>query len=161
MSGKPGKTSLPAPVAGPTPLVIRTAVPDGLPYNDYRHYLRRDFLYSCAYCTIAESEASAIKFTIDHYEPKNARADLINTYSNLMYACNSCNLYKGDRVPSDTARAAGIRYFRPDTDRRSEHFNLNGLRIDGQTEIGNFTVLAVYLKSATFAQIERNKKKID
>lgn len=59
-------------------LVVRSAVPVGRPYNEYKRYLRRDFFYSCAYCTIAETEAQAIRFTIDHYEPRNAQPQLEN-----------------------------------------------------------------------------------
>jgi hypothetical protein len=45
---------------------------------------RNDFFYSCAYCTMSEAEAQATRFTVDHYEPKNAQPDLINAYDNLM-----------------------------------------------------------------------------
>ena len=108
--------------AGQTALVTRSSVPDALPYNDYKPYLKIDFLYSCAYCTIAESEATTIRFTIDHYEPRRARPDLENRYDNLMYCCDTCNIYKNDITPPANARAAGVRYFRPDTDHRSDHF---------------------------------------
>lgn len=99
-----------------TDLVTRSEVPACLPYSEYRPYLRYDFICSCAYCTMTESEAQAIRFTIDHYHPQNARPDLIDEYSNLMYACDECNTRKGDRYPPTSAQTNGIRFFRPDQD---------------------------------------------
>jgi 5-methylcytosine-specific restriction endonuclease McrA len=80
-------------------LVTRTTVPPAKHYSEYKEVLRQDFFHSCAYCTMAESEAQGIRFTIDHYEPQKARPELINYYDNLMYACEECNLRKGDRYP--------------------------------------------------------------
>ncbi len=126
-------------------LVTRSVVPSGLPYPKYKPYLQRDFFYSCAYCTICESEATAIRLTIDHYEPKTARPDLVNDYSNLMYACDCCNQRKGNRCPPPSARAAGIRFFRPDNDLRTDHFQLNGMRLDAKSEIGDYSIEAIDL----------------
>src|ERR1700742_3839727 len=85
---------------GLTVTVNRSIVPSGLSYPKYLPFLRRDFLYSCGYCTMCEGEAEKIRFTIDHYEPQNARADLVNDYTNLMYACDSCNGRKNDLTPT-------------------------------------------------------------
>src|SRR5665213_225251 len=90
------------PVASEPPgssLVERSIVPPDRPYQEYKEVLREDFLWQCAYCTISEYEAQAIRMTIDHYEPRKARPDLENNYNNLMYACSDCNSYKGDRCP--------------------------------------------------------------
>src|SRR5262245_30562116 len=92
--------------------VVRTTVPVGLEYGDYRQYLRTDFLFSCAYCTVTEFEASGIRFTIDHYEPKSIRPDLQHDYENLMYACDVCNQRKGYRSPSELERTKDFRFFR-------------------------------------------------
>ncbi len=107
-------------------LVVRSTVPVRKNYSDYREFLRYDFFFSCAYCTIAESEAQAIRMTIDHYEPRNARPDLENTYDNLMYACDECNKRKGDRSPPPDARANGFRFMRSDQDFRDEHLECKG-----------------------------------
>jgi 5-methylcytosine-specific restriction endonuclease McrA len=125
-----------------TSLVVRSNVPSNLEYKEYKPYLRNDFFYACAYCTIAESEATGIRFTIDHYEPQSARADLVNTYDNLMYCCDSCNTYKGDRSPPEDARAKGNRFFRPDVDLRADHFETEkySLRLTHKSTVGWFTI---------------------
>jgi uncharacterized protein (TIGR02646 family) len=126
-------------------LVKRSAVPAGLQYRDYRKYLRYDFMFSCAYCTMSEAEAQAIRFTIDHYEPRNARPDLQHEYENLMYSCDECNLRKGDRCPPSQARADGYRFFRPDQDLHQEHFEKSGLRLTARSNTGNYSVEALDL----------------
>ena len=82
----------------------------------------------------------AIRFTIDHYEPRWASPELLNEYQNLMYSCDECNMRKGDLVPPPAARSKGVRFFRPDQDAHADHFELNGIRLDSKTGIGEFTV---------------------
>jgi hypothetical protein len=93
------------------PYVVRSAVPRGRPYEEYLENLRFDFFYSCGYCTMTESEGMAIRFAIDDYEARRARPDLVDDYTNLMYACDGCNARKGDRSPPADARATGYRFF--------------------------------------------------
>lgn len=121
-------------------LVVRSVVPAELNYPEYRPHLRVDFFHSCAYCTIAEAEAMAIRFTIDHYEPQEARKDLVNEYGNLMYCCDTCNQYKGDRCPPEEARQKGYRFFRPDQDLRTDHFERKGRELSHKSNTGYFTI---------------------
>ncbi|ATC25308.1 hypothetical protein CA608_12575 [Caulobacter vibrioides] len=129
----------------PNFLINRSNVPSGLKYGEYRQYLRRDFFHSCAYCTLTEAEAGGVRFTIDHYEPRSARQDLEHVYENLIYCCDDCNRSKGDRCPPESARADGKRFFRPDYDLRSAHFKMNGVRIEGITEVGKFSEIFLRL----------------
>ncbi|MGC1294505.1 MAG: hypothetical protein WA869_05640 [Alloacidobacterium sp.] len=76
MNSKGGDSSNPVPARISSALVERSVVPKGLQYGNYKKYLRYDFMYSCAYCSMSEAEAQAIRFTIDHYEPRNARPEL-------------------------------------------------------------------------------------
>jgi hypothetical protein len=141
-------------------LVLRSHVPADLPYTEYRPYLRRDFFYSCAYCTITEAEASALRFTIDHYEPKSARQDLENDYKNLMYACDQCNQYKGNRNPPPEARAEGHRFFRPDEDHYEDHFEEVGLRLNGSSATGHFTIDAVNLNRQSLRKLRDLRRRL-
>jgi hypothetical protein len=87
---EPDEPKLPDTVERDRELVTRSAVPTDMKYPGYRQHLRCDFFFSCAYCTMTEAEAQAIRMTIDHYEPRGARPDLENDYANLMYACDTC-----------------------------------------------------------------------
>ena len=139
---------------------MRSVVPAVRDYKEYRPYLRRDFLYSCAYCTMSEAEAHGIRFCIDHYEPKSVRPDLSTQYNNLMYACDRCNVLKGDRVPSDSARGDGYRFFRPDSDQYEDHFDLNGLRVTGKSRPGEFTIEALDLNRSALRTIRRLRARL-
>jgi len=139
--------------SGDTDLVVRSQVPAEKEYQDYRPWLRRDFLYSCAYCTMSEAEAEAIRFVIDHYEPVSARADLKDVYDNLMYCCDECNLRKGNRCPPDSARKEGFRFFRPDHDQHDAHFELNGVRLKPRSNVGEFSIEAIDLNRALLRRL--------
>jgi 5-methylcytosine-specific restriction endonuclease McrA len=143
-----------------TVLVVRSDVPPGLDYPQYREYLRPDFFFSCAYCTIGESEAAAIRFTIDHYEPRRYRPELTNSYDNLMYACNQCNVLKGDRMPSAELRARGLRFFRPDRDAYSDHFEKAGLRVLKKTDVGYYTIEALDLNRQALRRLRELRQRI-
>lgn len=148
-----------------TSLVERSVVPSGLPYSDYKEYLRDDFIYACAYCTITEFEAQGMRMTIDHYEPRNARPDLVNEYSNLMYCCEECNALKGDRCPPQSARVAGHRFFRPDEDSRDKHFGKGGSEADldlvGTSTVGEFTVEYLDLNRPLLSRLRQIRGRLD
>lgn len=148
------------PQANRSELVVRSPVPAKLPYDQYRQFLRRDFFYSCAYCTICEAEATTIRFTIDHYEPKSSHPSLANDYSNLMYCCDTCNLYKGDLVPPPNARAEGVRYFRPDSDVRSDHFELSGVRLEAKSRVGQFSIDTIELNRAALRRLRNIRQRL-
>lgn len=141
------------PSASSGSLVVRSQVPSGLKYGDYRRYLRADFVYSCAYCSMSEAEAQAIRFTIDHYEPQASRPDLKDDYINLMYCCDECNTRKGDRSPPDIARAAGFRFFRPDNDNFDEHFERSGVRLDPKSATGDYSIQALDLNRLSLRRL--------
>jgi hypothetical protein len=65
---------------------------------------------------------------------------LVDEYGNLMYACYECNLRKGNRSPPDATRQNGFRFFRPDYDVYSEHFVSNGLRVERNSNTGEFSI---------------------
>jgi hypothetical protein len=142
------------------PLVERSEVTPGLPYTDYRQTLRHDFYYSCAYCTITEYEASGIRFTIDHYVPQGNTEVDVHAYENLMYACDECNLRKGNRHPPEAARTAGYRFFRPDKDALLEHFSASGVRINHITNIGSYTIQSLDLNRQGLRRLREYRERI-
>ena len=141
-------------------LVVRSHVPPGLAYEEYREYLRPDFFFSCAYCTIGESEAGGIRFAIDHYEPQRHCPDLKDVYDNLMYACNQCNVLKGDRTPSGELRAQGYLLFRPDQHLYAEHFDRTGFRLTKKTNIGYYTIERLDLNRQSLRRLREIRQRV-
>lgn len=150
------------PTASAFTLITRAKVPVGLKYTEYKPYLRKDFFHSCAYCTSTESEALAIRFTIDHYVPQNADSQLVNEYTNLMYACDECNQRKGDRHPPPAAQTAGYRFFRPDMDMFSDHFRLglSGIIINAESKTGDYTIEALDLNRHMLKRIRDLRQRL-
>lgn len=72
-------------------------VPSESVYGNYREYLRASSDYSCAYCTITESESSGATFNIDHFRPVKYFPHLKTKCINLRYSCPRCNSYKRDK----------------------------------------------------------------
>jgi hypothetical protein len=141
-------------------LVTRSVVPPDLDYREYKRFLRYDFFHSCAYCTMAESEARALHFTIDHYEPRRARPELVNDYTNLMYSCNACNTRKGNRCPPEDARKDGHRFFRPDHDEHSEHFEIKGIRVEPKTNVGSYSIEALDLNRQQLRKVREIRQRL-
>jgi 5-methylcytosine-specific restriction endonuclease McrA len=76
-------------------LARKQTPPFFLSYQKYKPYLRIDFNYRCAYCTMHEAEGGGSKkFHIDHYLPKSLFPAKQSEYVNLLYACMQCNLLK-------------------------------------------------------------------
>lgn len=141
-------------------LVARSAVPPGKKYEEYRQVLRYDFFYQCAYCTMSEAEALAIRFVTDHYEPRKPRPDLIDEYTNLMYCCDQCNLRKGDRCPPPGARAVGRRFFRPDHDAHDDHFKQAGILLESKSNVGSYSIDALDLNRHALQRIRNLRQRL-
>jgi HNH endonuclease len=141
-------------------LVVRSEVPKGLAYAEYRQHLRFDFFYSCAYCTMGETEAMATHFCIDHYEPQRSQPDLVNEYENLMYSCNGCNVKKGSRSPTAEEQAKGFRFFRPDQDVYKDHFERSGRLLKDKTPVGYYTIEGVDLNRLQLRRLRELRERL-
>jgi hypothetical protein len=109
---------------------------------------------------MSEAEAQAIRFAIDHYEPRNARPDLLDEYENLMYRCGECNLRKGDRSPPPQARADGYRFFRPDRDLHEDHFQEGGRRLQGKSRVGQYSIEALDLHRLSLRRLREIRERL-
>ncbi len=75
--------------------------PDPGPFTDHRPYkrhLQKIFRSKCVYCRISDGLQGYESFGIDHYLPKSKFPQLIAAWPNLFYACNVCNIWKGESV---------------------------------------------------------------
>lgn len=66
-------------------------------YGSYRDWLRDEFMFRCVYCLHREQWYSrGGTFHIDHFVPVSADPRGALQYSNLLYACKTCNEAKAD-----------------------------------------------------------------
>lgn len=84
--------------------------------------VRRAFDYRCGYCGVDES-ATGAELTVDHYQPRSAGGT--DDLENLVYACHTCNQYKGDYWPSPEEEAAGHFVLHPQRHDVSLHLREN------------------------------------
>jgi uncharacterized protein (TIGR02646 family) len=128
-------------------------------YRACREDLRIDFFFSCAYCTIMESEARGIRFEIDHYWPQKHFPDLIAEYDNLMWSCEHCNGRKGGFFPSDKDMERGHSIIKIDEDDPDFHFEINGVRLLSKTGKGEFNIEMLDLNRQSLRRLREIRKR--
>ena len=69
-------------------------------YRKFREQLRKDFNCRCGYCDDRDIPR-AEGFEIDHFVPQKVDSSLGTVYSNLVYACRSCNNSKRAKWPTN------------------------------------------------------------
>lgn len=142
------------------PVVQRTAVPQLPTYGEYREYLRYDFWYSCAYCSLTEIEAQGVGFEIDHFEPQDRCQGDPHIYSNLMWSCRVCNRCKSNAWPPDAARALGFRFVRPDHEDPADHFELRSYRLAALSPAGDWTLEVLDLNRKLLRDLRMLRERI-
>lgn len=86
---------------------IRTETPQVYAqYKEYKPHLKKEFGGRCVYCRKTDLHQDKGSFHVEHYKPKRQFPELINEYSNLFYACASCNRYKGNYWSDDKLKQA-------------------------------------------------------
>jgi hypothetical protein len=98
----------------------------------------------CGYCGVAEVDAGG-ELTVDHYHPSAAGGD--DSDENLIYACNRCNLYKGDFWPTPEDLAHGRRVLHPLQDNLNQHLRLQEQtgELESLTDTGRFHIVLLHL----------------
>jgi hypothetical protein len=77
----------------PTGTYVRRHGPEGYEnYESYREWLRDEFTFRCVYCLHREQwDPRGRTFHIEHSIPVKEHPDGECDYSNLLYACGTCN----------------------------------------------------------------------
>lgn len=112
-------------------------------YNSYRDWLRDEFVFRCVYCLHREQwYGRGTTFHIEHFIPVAVDEKGICEYTNLLYACATCNEAKRDAVgvpsPCELSFNDCLRIL---PDGRIEALNDDGerlrqiLRLDSRTNI--------------------------
>ena len=93
-----GRAPVTVPFHYPSSPHVRRHGPKGYSgYESYRPWLRDEFSFRCVYCLRREQWGRVTgEFAIDHFLPSAHHPGRAGEYDNLLYACASCNLAKGD-----------------------------------------------------------------
>lgn len=71
-------------------------------YDSFRPWLRDEFCFRCVYCLLREQWCRAHgEFHLDHFTPQGLDPQQAADYDNVLYACVSCNIGKGEQVVPD------------------------------------------------------------
>lgn len=110
-------------------------------YTNYRKYkpvLREEFGAQCVFCLLPDASRNQ-SFGVEHYRPKKRFPELATTYSNLFYACNSCNSRKGDYWPSEDQLTSSLLIVNPCDHVMFKHLRYAGHLVEDRTTEGAFT----------------------
>jgi uncharacterized protein (TIGR02646 family) len=117
--------------------------PDPGPFKEhrsYKPYLQKIFRRKCVYCRIPDGLGGDAGFGVDHYLPKSRFPHLTFEWSNLFYACNVCNTWKGESVST-----AELFLPNPCEHRMSEHLQYRGADVETYTSHGALLAELVHL----------------
>src|SRR5437867_7422435 len=143
------------------PVVVRKDVLQRANYRDYQDDLREDFLFSCAYCALTETEAQGIGFNIDHYMPQKHYPALAATYGNLMWSCRTCNGLKKD-YPEAGRIVGERRVIKVDAENPRQHLMLDGDsdRLAHRTPTGEFNIRFLLLNRASLRRLREMRRRL-
>ena len=104
-----------------------------------RDAVRRRARSRCEYCLLPAVAASAAPFHIEHIIARQHGGP--TSFSNLAFACHSCNLHKGTNLAAiDPVTFQLVRLFHPRRMKWARHFRWDGPILQGRTPIGRATV---------------------
>jgi len=77
-------------------------------YQEYKPWLRDEFIFRCVYCLEREVwyPSGADAFSVDHVVPKCRAPGLVCEYANLVYTCVRCNSLRGEADVADPTKTA-------------------------------------------------------
>jgi 5-methylcytosine-specific restriction endonuclease McrA len=129
------------PFLYPKNRVVREHAPAGpLAYQRCKPHLRLDFERKCVYCRTPDGIQIQTSFEVDHYRPQSKFPELRNEYSNLYYACNSCNRRKGSFWPSADHLREGRFIANPCDHTMAQHLRSNATHVDHASKAGEFMI---------------------
>lgn len=116
-----------------------------------RHFVRHRAGDCCEYCRLPQGAVDAI-FHVEHIIALQHGGS--NDPSNLAFACDRCNLYKGPNLTSiDPETGALVPLFHPRQDSWQRHFLFRGPRILGLSPRGRATVQLLHMNALRRVQL--------
>jgi hypothetical protein len=126
-----GMSNRPVPFCYPVKPHARKHGPSGYKHWDgYRDWLRDEFDFRCVFCLRREvwDERRAV-FAVEHLIPRKHAPDRTLDYTNLVYACSSCNSAKSASLAPDPCVHAYAKLVSVESDGRIRPINAEGKRL--------------------------------
>ncbi len=115
-----------------------------------RESIRALYDFRCGYCGVTETESGG-QLEIDHFCPRSHGGK--DTVDNLVYACPTCNRFKGDYWPVPEA-SPDLMLLHPQQDDLSAHIgSLPDARLIGLTKRGWFHIQRLRLNRAQLIEL--------
>ena len=109
----------------------------------------------CEYCGLAQ-EGQEATFHVDHIVPRTTGGQTIE--ENLALACVSCSLRKEARRSGlDPLTKRNVALFHPRLQLWSDHFEWNGVTVEGRTPTGRATIATLNLNRAIILAIREEE----
>ena len=100
----------------------------------------------CEYCQLPEQHSPVARLQIEHIRPRKHGGS--DSDENLALACIDCNLRKGSNLTGiDPATDHITELFNPRMQQWADHFQWDGIRIVGSTNVGRATIEVMDLNS--------------
>ena len=115
-----------------------------------RESIRALYGFRCGYCGVTETESGG-QLEIDHFRPRSRGGE--DTLDNLVYACPTCNRFKGGYWPVPEA-SPDLMLLHPQQDDLSAHTgSLPDGRLIGLTKRGWFHIQRLRLNRAQLIEL--------
>jgi hypothetical protein len=97
-------------------------------YNEYKDWLRDEFVFRCVYCLERELwyPSRHAAFGVEHVLPRASHPDLECEYDNLVFACSRCNSFKRETITLDPTTIAFADHLRIERDGRMTPLTAEG-----------------------------------
>jgi HNH endonuclease len=109
----------------------------------------------CCYC-LTQEVISGISLSFDHIEPQSRGG--ATSFDNLCLACRACNEFKSNLTEAiDPLTGETVSLFHPRQQNWNDHFTWSedGTQIEGTTDVGRVTVLALQLNRPVIVAARR------
>ena len=111
-----------------------------------RDAVRRRARNRCEYCLL-EQRDSDLRHHIEHIVAKQHGGS--DHADNLALACHRCNLHKGPNLSGiDPITGDLVQLFHPRHESWRDHFQIQGARIEGRTQVGRAAVAVLAMNDA-------------
>ena len=122
-----------------------------------RQSVRALYGFRCGYCGVTETESGS-QLEVEHFRPRSRGGQ--DVLDNLVYACSTCNRFKGDYWPPSGA-SPDLMLLHPQHDSLSSHIgSLPDGRLIGLTQRGWFHIQRLRLNRPQLIELRLQREDV-